>query len=48
MQRAYRGVLGREPDEGGLAWYQGRLASDELNRATLLRELLWSEELRGS
>lgn len=48
VQRAYRGVLGREPDEGGLAWYQGRLASDELNRATLLRELLWSEELRGS
>jgi SAM-dependent methyltransferase len=46
LRNAYLGVLGREPDADGAAWYRGRLAGGSLNRATLLRELLWSEELR--
>ena len=47
VEAVYRTVLGREPDEGGAAWYRGRLAAGELGRPGLLLELLWSEELRS-
>lgn len=43
----YRTVLGREADEGGAAWYRGRLAAGDLGRPGLLLEFLWSDELRG-
>ena len=48
IRAAYLGVLGREPDEDGAAWYRDRLERGELNRPGLLRELLWSEEFRRS
>jgi len=46
LRSAYLGILGREPDADGAAWYRGRLACGSLSRPILLRELLWSEELR--
>ncbi len=46
VRNAYLGILGREPDPEGAAWYRGRLAGGELGRVGLLRELLWSDELR--
>ena len=46
VRAAYRGILGREPDPEGAVWYEGRLRNGQLSRAGLVRELLWSEELR--
>ena len=41
-------VLGRSVDEGGQAYYAGKLGAGEMNRAHFLRDLLWSEELRAA
>jgi hypothetical protein len=46
VRLAYEQVFLREADPGGEAFYLGKLVSSELSRAGLLRELLWSEELR--
>ena len=46
VARAYEAVLGRTADEGGLAFYAGKLEAGDLGRAAFLRELLWSDELR--
>lgn len=44
---AYETVLGRAADEGGHVFYAGHLAGGSMSRAEVLRELLWSEELRA-
>jgi SAM-dependent methyltransferase len=46
VAHAYDRVLGRAADAEGLDFYAGRLESGSLGRAELLRELLWSAELR--
>ncbi len=43
---AYRRILGRSADTQGRDYYANRLAARETNRPHVLRELLWSEELR--
>jgi SAM-dependent methyltransferase len=44
---SYEAVLGRPADEGGRAYYAGRLEDGTLSRAAFLRELLWSDEARS-
>lgn len=44
VEAAYRFILGRPADQGGLEHYAGRLASGELSRDDLLKGLLCSEE----
>jgi len=44
IRLAYERVLLRGADAGGEEFYLGKLASLELSRAGLVRELLWSEE----
>jgi SAM-dependent methyltransferase len=44
VRLAYLRVLFREADAGGEEFYLVKLASAELSRAALLRELLWSDE----
>ncbi len=46
LRLAYEKVLGRPADEEGERYWGGKLAAGDLNRPGLLRELLWSEELR--
>ncbi len=48
VRLAYRRVLLREADAGGEEFYVGKVASGELSRAALLRELLWSDEGRSA
>jgi SAM-dependent methyltransferase len=48
VERAFRLVLGRAPDPGGAAYYLGLLAAGECSRASFLRRLFWSPELRGA
>lgn len=43
---AYRTILGRDADHEGRAHYVGRMEGGTLSRASFLRELLWSDELR--
>jgi len=47
VRLAYERILGRPADDGGEAFYTGKLASSELSRAALLREFLWSDERRA-
>jgi len=47
VRLAYRRILLREADAGGEEFYLGKIASGELSRAALLRELFWSDEARG-
>lgn len=44
---AYERVLGRGVDSEGASNAIGKLSAGDLNRPHLLRELFWSEELRG-
>ena len=44
VRLAYQRVLFREADAGGEEFYFGKVASGELSRAALLRELFWSDE----
>lgn len=46
--KAYERVLGRPADEEGAAYYEGKLSRGEMSRPELVRELLWSGELRGA
>ncbi|MGA7993022.1 MAG: methyltransferase domain-containing protein [Thermoanaerobaculia bacterium] len=48
VRLAYERIFRREADAGGEEFYSGKLASSELSRAGLLRELLWSEEAQGA
>jgi SAM-dependent methyltransferase len=48
VRLAYRRVFLREADACGEEFYLGKVASGELSRAALLRELLWSDEARGA
>ncbi len=47
VRLAYQRALGRDADAGGEEFYTGKLASAELSRAGLVRELLWSDEGQG-
>jgi len=46
VRLAYRHLLGREPDAGGLAVYRERLNRGELRAGAFLRELVGSAEFR--
>lgn len=48
VETAYRLVLGREGDGEGCRRYVHGLETGTLSRAALLRDLLWSDELRSS
>jgi SAM-dependent methyltransferase len=43
---AFERVLGRPVDDAARRFYASKLSKGEMNRPHLLRELLWSEELR--
>lgn len=43
----YENALGRPADPEGLEFYSSKLANRLMSRPVLLRELLWSDELRG-
>ena len=47
LEAAYGRILGRTADEEGAAYYSGKLANRELDRVRVVRELLWSDELRA-
>ena len=48
VERAYEVVLGRAADEEGFASAIRALAGGSITRTHLLRELLWSDELRSA
>ena len=46
VRRTFEQVLGRPVDTGGENHYASKLAAGELRRSALIKDLLWSEELR--
>jgi acylphosphatase len=47
VSRFYRSAMGREPDEGGLAYYAGRILNGQATPKDVAREIICSEEFRN-
>lgn len=47
LYRAYSGVLGRTPDDGGFDWWSGQIASGNHTLESMVESFLWSQEFLG-